>query len=121
MEDSLKRLQQFKNRSNRSLASSQAANAMSDDDKIRLQLSLDILEFGRLLEEKFEGYKGETNYDSLYKLVEEINQTVNKKEENIMSTSMVLTETSNAPPIHESHSESNFVTEENETAATNII
>ena len=73
MEDSLKRLQQFKRQSNRSLANMTASGSMSDDDKIRLQLYLDIVEFGRLLESKFDGYRGEANYDALYKLVEDIN------------------------------------------------
>ena len=81
MEDSLKRLQkvrQNKNASSASLASmgTPASSSMSDDDKIRLQLVLDITEFGKQLEEKFNGYKGDSNYESLYKLVEEINLTI---------------------------------------------
>lgn len=48
---------------------------MSDDDKIRLQLVLDITEFGAQLEQKF-NYKGDANFDSLYKLVETINQNL---------------------------------------------
>lgn len=76
MEDSLKRLQRV--RQNKSTASNlnTQVSVMSDDDKIRLQLMLDIVEFGKQLELKFNGYKGESNYDSLYKLVEEINQNV---------------------------------------------
>lgn len=87
MEDSLKRLQrvrQNKNASSASLAtmSSSSSSAMSDDDKIRLQLVLDITEFGRQLEEKFNGYKGDSNYDSLYKLVEELNLSINTNTDN---------------------------------------
>jgi hypothetical protein len=75
MEDSLKRLQQFKRQSNRSLANmTNQSNTVSDDDKIRLQLYLDVVEFGRLLVEKFDGYRGETNYDALYRLVEDLNK-----------------------------------------------
>jgi hypothetical protein len=70
MEDSLKRLQQYKRQANRSQANT-ANQAMSDDDKIRLQLSLDVAEFGRLLAEKFDGYRGESNYDSLRKMVDD--------------------------------------------------
>jgi hypothetical protein len=75
VEDSLKRLQRV--RQNKSTASNlnTQVTVMSDDDKIRLQLMLDIVEFGKQLELKF-GYKGDSNYDSLHKLVEEINQNV---------------------------------------------
>ena len=38
------------------------------DDKIRLQLFLDITDFGKQLEEKCNGYKGDSNYESLYKV-----------------------------------------------------
>merc|ERR1719468_1334900 len=76
MEDSLKRLQRV--RQNKSTPTSQSISVtMSDDDKIRQQLVLDITEFGKQLEEKFDGYKGESNYDSLFKLVEEISQILN--------------------------------------------
>ena len=76
MEDSLKRLQRV--RQNKSTPTSQSTSVtVSDDDKIRQQLVLDITEFGKQLEEKFDGYKGESNYDSLFKLVEEINQGLN--------------------------------------------
>ena len=81
MEDSLKRLhkvRQNKNASSATLSSAGGASSgtMSDDDKIRLQLLLDINEFGKQLEEKCNGYKGDSNYESLCKLVEEINQNL---------------------------------------------
>lgn len=81
MEDSLKRLQrvrQNKNASSAALASmaTSSTGSMSDDDKIRLQLLLDINEFGKQLEAKCNGYKGDSNYESLYKLVEEINNNL---------------------------------------------
>ncbi len=77
----MKRLQQFKRQSNRSLANmTNQSNAVSDDDKIRMQLYLDVVEFGRLLEEKFDGYRGETNYDALHRLVEDINKEASGKE-----------------------------------------
>ena len=68
MSDSLKILQRVKqkNKSTNSLANS---NIISDYDKIRFQIYLDIVEFGQLLESEF-GFKGESNYESLFKLVE---------------------------------------------------
>ncbi|RNA19525.1 conserved oligomeric Golgi complex subunit 2 isoform X1 [Brachionus plicatilis] len=68
MEDSLKKLQRVKqkNKLSNSLAHS---NLVSDDDKIRIQIYLDIVKFGQLLESEF-GSKGESNYESLFKLVE---------------------------------------------------
>lgn len=68
MNDSLKILQRVKqkNKSSNSLANS---NIISDYDKIRFQIYLDVVEFGQLLESEF-GFKGESNYDSLFKLVE---------------------------------------------------
>lgn len=75
MEDSLKRLQRV--RQNKSTATNLSTlSTVSDDDKIRHQLVLDITEFGKQLEAKFDGYKGDSNYDSLFKLVEEINQNM---------------------------------------------
>jgi conserved oligomeric Golgi complex subunit 2 len=81
MEDSLKRLQRVRQNKNASSSAnlsgmnsmaSSVTGSMSDDDKIRLQLFLDITDFGKQLEEKCNGYKGDSNYESLYKLVEEI-------------------------------------------------
>ena len=81
MEDSLKRLHRVRQNktSSANLANQAAGNgSISDDDKIRMQLGLDITEFGIQLEEKFDGYKGGSNFDSLYKLVEEINANFQK-------------------------------------------
>ena len=75
VEDSLKRLHKVRqSKSTAANLSSMTSATMSDDDKIRLQLVLDITEFGAQLEEKF-GYTGESNYESLYELVVEINQS----------------------------------------------
>lgn len=78
MEDSLRKLQRVRhsNKSNANMGSSMTSSVVSDDDKIRIQLHIDIVEFGRLLAEKFNGYKGDSNYEALFKLVEEINVNV---------------------------------------------
>lgn len=78
MEDSLRRLRKVRpDRSTASnlsnLANQAVTTQMSDDDKIRLQLYLDVVEFGNQLAERFDGYKGESNYEALFKLVDEIN------------------------------------------------
>ncbi|CAF0878878.1 unnamed protein product [Brachionus calyciflorus] len=70
MEDSLKRLQRVKQKNKSSANLNNPIGSVSDDDKIRIQLYLDIIEFGKLLDMNF-GYKGESNYDALLKLVEE--------------------------------------------------
>lgn len=70
MEDNLRMLQRVR-RTNVTSSTSAAANSVSDDDKIRIQLHLDVVEFGRLCAEKFNGYRGESNYDALLKLVED--------------------------------------------------
>ena len=77
MEDSLKKLRRVRHdRSTASNLSSLGSGAntnvsMTDDDKIRLQLYIDVVEFGTQLSEKFDGYKGDSNYESLFKLVQE--------------------------------------------------
>lgn len=71
MEDNLRMLQRVRRTNTAAAAATNAANTISDDDKIRMQLHLDVVEFGRLCAEKFNGYKGESNYDALLKLVED--------------------------------------------------
>lgn len=83
MEDSLKRLQRVTQR-NKSANNSTNTNLISDDDKIRYQIYLDIVEFGRLLDFEF-GFKGESNYDSLFKLVE---QYATLKQDNLTNQSI---------------------------------
>ena len=122
MEDSLKRLQRVRQTSkssaniaghNRSSSGGGSAINMSDDDKIRLQLSIDINELGNMLSSKFEGYKGGSNYELLMHIVEEINKTILLTSSNTQKSS-TLTE---APPIHGSSSNSNLIVmEENETS-----
>jgi conserved oligomeric Golgi complex subunit 2 len=69
MEDSLARLRRVRQDTRQQSAPSTGSTlVMSDDDKIRLQLYLDIVEFGNQLNNHF-NYKGETNYEALYKLV----------------------------------------------------
>ncbi len=68
---------------------------MSDDDKIRLQLHFDIVEFGKLLEQRFDGYNGETNFQSLFKLVEEIGLTLANKTSNRDPQQQQLNEATN--------------------------
>jgi len=73
VEDSLKvlhRVRQSKSTA-ANMSSMSTAAVITDDDKIRLQLVLDITEFGSLLEQKF-SYKGDSNYESLYELVKEV-------------------------------------------------
>jgi hypothetical protein len=109
MEDSLKRLQRVRqtNRSSANLASS-SANYMSDDDKIRLQLSLDIKELRKQLEEKFDGYKSDTSLNILNNLIDEINNTLSKQQQN---------QNLNQNENFDKAANSNFlVIEENETA-----
>lgn len=112
MEDSLKRLQkvrQTKSSANLSGSSSGSAS-MSDDDKIRLQLKIDISEFGNQLAEKCDGYKGGSNYDELLEIVDEINKHFmdNSKEANSFKNKLNL----------DANNSNLVVTEENET---NII
>jgi hypothetical protein len=106
MEDSLKRLQRVR-QTNRSSANLTSANYMSDDDKIRLQLSLDINELRKQLEEKFDECKGDNNFDFLGKMVNEINNTLNKQQ---------LSQNINQNENSGKETNSNFlVIEENET------
>jgi hypothetical protein len=75
MEDSLKKLQRVR-KTNTSLAANlstvggSSSAPMSDDDKIRLQLYLDVDEFGKQLVEKFDGYNGGVNYETLLSIVQ---------------------------------------------------
>ena len=81
MEDSLKRLHRVRQNktSSANMANQVTGNSsISDDDKIRIQLGLDINEFGSKLEKNFNGYKGGCNFDSLYKIVEDINACFQK-------------------------------------------
>jgi hypothetical protein len=48
---------------------------LSDDDKIRLQLYLDVCEFGTCLKEKF-SYQGDEHYQTLFKLVDEVKSQI---------------------------------------------
>lgn len=81
MEDSLKRLKRVrgdaKTDSNKIESNSNATATviMSDDDKIRLQLYTDVVEFGSSLMEKF-SYQGEDNYNSLFKLVDSVKRQI---------------------------------------------
>ncbi len=91
VEDSLKRLQRVRQNKSSAANLSTLGNgtaSMSDDDKIRLQLVIDITEFGNKLEENFDGYKGESNYEFLYKLVEELNAKLlnNNSNKNLTTT-----------------------------------
>jgi len=83
VEDSLKRLHRVRQSKSTAanMSSMSTAAVVTDDDKIRLQLVLDITEFGSLLEQKF-SYKGESNYDSLYELVREIKKNQESNSEN---------------------------------------
>jgi hypothetical protein len=120
MEDSLKKLQKVRQTSkssaniaghNRSSSGGLTAISMSDDDKIRLQLSIDIIELGNLLSSNFEGYKGGSNFELLTLIVEDINKTITSGNSNSQKS---LTQTENT--IHMSDSNSNFIVlEENET------
>ena len=119
MEDSLKKLQKVRQTSkssanvaghNRSSSGGVNVVNMSDDDKIRLQLSIDIIELGNILNLNFDGYKGGSNYDLLAQIVEEINK--------IIASSSLNQKNLSTPEntIHTSNSNSNFiVVEENET------
>lgn len=82
MEDNLRMLQRVRKTN---LATT--ANTVSDDDKIRIQLYLDVVEFGRLCAEKFNGYRGESNYDALLKLVEDARANQNNANNNINQSS----------------------------------
>lgn len=87
MEDSLKRLKRVRgdNKAQTSDSTTSSAtntatgtttsNVMSDDDKIRFQLYIDVCEFGSSLLEKF-SYQGDENYAKLYKLVEEVKNKI---------------------------------------------
>lgn len=67
MEDSMRKLQKVRRTANNQNTSTPT---ISDDDKIRIQLYIDVVELGRLFNEKFNGYQGESNYEALFKLVE---------------------------------------------------
>ena len=81
MEDSLKRLKRVrgdaKTDSNKIESNSNATTTiiMSDDDKIRLQLYTDVVEFGSSLMEKF-SYQGDDNYNNLFKLVDSVKSQI---------------------------------------------
>lgn len=73
MEDSLKRLKKVRGDStNDSLSTNKTT---SDDDKIRLQLYIDVSEFGSNLNERF-SYKGGNFYEMLFKLVDDIKKQI---------------------------------------------
>lgn len=71
MEDSLRKLQRVR-KTAAAAAAAASSSSVSDDDKIRIQLYIDIVELGRLCEERFNGYRGDSNYDALLKLVDEV-------------------------------------------------
>ena len=89
MEDSLKQLKRLRadnksagaasaadlTASQTNLSQSQATTPMSDDDKVRLQLYIDVCEFGSILDERFK-YKGGENYESLFRLVDEVKKQI---------------------------------------------
>ena len=93
MEDSLRRLRKV--RPDRSIASNlsnlanQPTAQMSDDDKIRLQLHLDMVEFGNQLADRFDGYKGDSNYEALFKLVDEINSQLTNSNQSSNAATIV--------------------------------
>ncbi len=118
MEDSLKKLQKVRQTSKSSAniaghnRSSSGGVNMSDDDKIRLQLSIDIIELGNLLSSNFEGYKGGSNFELLTVIVEDINKTIASGNSTPQKSSLSHAENT----IHMSESNSNFIVlEENET------
>lgn len=83
MEDSLKQLKRLRaapggdssaNSTQNSSGQTQSTT-ISDDDKVRLQLYIDVCEFGSVLEEKFK-YKGADNFNTLYKLVDEVKSQI---------------------------------------------
>ena len=125
MEDSLKRLQRVRQTSksvanmaghNRSASGGGSAVPMSDDDKIRLQLQIDITELGMLLADAFEGYKGGSNYELLVQIVDEINKTILASSSINVATQKSLTPAAENS-IHTSNSNTNLVVmEENETS-----
>lgn len=86
MEDSLKQLKRLRMDNKTAASADSAANApqssgstpsatISDDDKVRLQLYIDVCEFGSVLEDKFK-YKGGDNYNTLFKLVDEVKSQI---------------------------------------------
>lgn len=80
MEDSLKRLKRVRGDAKTDATKSEPvastnAVAMSDDDKIRLQLYTDVSEFGSSLMDKF-SYQGDESYQSLFKLVENVKNQI---------------------------------------------
>lgn len=74
MEDSMRKLQRVRKTANNQNAS--ITPTVSDDDKIRIQLYIDVVELGKLFSEKFNGYQGESNYEALFKLVESIQANI---------------------------------------------
>lgn len=103
------------NRSNINLTSLSSGSIVSDDDKIRIQLYIDIVEFGKLLAEKFNGYRGDSNYDALYKLVEEINTNILENINNPSNQTASNNATANVNLNNNSNMTGSFVLEENET------
>ena len=81
MEDSLKRLKRVRgdgktdSNKNESSSAASAIIVMSDDDKIRVQLYTDVVEFGSSLMEKF-SYQGDENYKNLFKLVDSVKSQI---------------------------------------------
>ena len=63
------------NKTDGSSASIATSNVMSDDDKIRLQLYTDVVEFGSSLMDKF-SYQGDEHYQNLYKLVNSVRSQI---------------------------------------------
>jgi hypothetical protein len=74
MEDSLKRLKRVRG-DVKSDAVKTDGSVMSDDDKIRLQLYADVVEFGASLMDKF-SYQGDEHYQALFKLVDEVRSQI---------------------------------------------
>lgn len=87
MEDSLKQLKRLRADNKATASADSTANAsqsssgqaqaatISDDDKVRLQLYIDVCEFGSVLDDKFK-YKGADNYNTLFKLVDEVKSQI---------------------------------------------
>ena len=106
MEDSLRRLQRIKQVKSTaanmsSMTSGNNSSAMSDDDKIRVQLFLDVEDLGNSLSEKFDGYKGGSNYEALFKLVEEANP-LNSSQTNNQTPTTLTTSSNTLIPANES-------------------
>lgn len=76
MEESMRKLQRVRKSSAQVSSSSSASNsAVSDDDKIRIQLYIDVVELEKLCAQRFKGYVS-PNYDGLFKLVQDIHANI---------------------------------------------